>query len=368
MPVVSHTLAYISLNDVASDKSWAFQSTSGDNLVNSTFTINADAALKSLVVDDDDGIFSDDDIASNSEEWGRDGVGQTIGAGSEIGMVGAEVEAEYQFTLSYMGENGPETFEMLAVKVGGQIVGFTFAGKIPPSGVQMTITAAHDSIYNPPNPYAPVGTPYVEIVTCFAGGTLIETVSGPRAIETLAAGDLVMTSDNGLQAIRWIGSSALSESDLIRNEKLRPIRISAGALGGNSPSSDLLVSPQHRILVRSAIAQRVFGTREVLIAAKQLLMLPGIDVATNVPAVDYFHMLFDRHEVVISNGAETESLYTGAQALKALSAEAVNEIFTIFPELRDENTTREGARLLSTGRQGRKLASRHLQNHKPLVC
>lgn len=368
MPVVSNTLAYISLSDVTSDRSWAFGSTDGSGLVGGTFTIKADATLKSLVVDDDDGIFSDDDIASNSVEWGRDGVGQTVGAGSDIGTVGQEVEAEYQFTLSFEGPNGPETVEMLAVFVGKTVVGFTFKGTLPPFGVQMTVVANEDSIYDPPNPYLPVGTPYEDIVTCFAGGTLIETASGPRRIETLVAGDLVVTRDNGLQAIRWIGSSALSQAALLRNEKLRPIRIAAGALGQGLPSSDLLVSPQHRILVRSAIAQRIFGTKEVLIAAKQLLMLPGIDIATDVPSVDYFHMLFDRHEVVISNGAETESLHTGPEALKALSAEAITEIFTIFPELREDSTNRAAARVLAPGRLGRKLAARHLQNAKPLVC
>lgn len=55
----------------------------------------------------------------------------------------------------------------------------------------------------------------------------------------------------------------------------------------------------------------MFGTDEVLVAAKQLLQLDGIDIATDVERVDYYHILFDRHEVMILNGAETESLYTG---------------------------------------------------------
>lgn len=83
--------------------------------------------------------------------------------------------------------------------------------------------------------------------------------------------------------------------------------------------------------------------------------------------VEYFHMLFDRHEVVISNGAETESLFTGPEALKSLGAAAVAEIFAIFPELKDPNNGLAPARPLVPGRKGRSLASRHAQNNVALV-
>ncbi|WP_199257775.1 Hint domain-containing protein [Paracoccus binzhouensis] len=202
---------------------------------------------------------------------------------------------------------------------------------------------------------------------CFCRGTLIETPNGPVAIETLAAGDLVMTRDHGPQVLRWIGSTRLSALQLLRAPHLRPIRIRAGALGAGRPVCDLLVSPQHRILVRSSIACRMFGAAEVLVAAKQLLVLDGIDIAANFDQVEYYHMLFDRHEVVISNGAETESLHTGAEALKSVGPAAAAEIFALFPELRDKDFRPEAARVLPSGRRGRKLAMRHLQHRRPLV-
>ncbi|WJS86773.1 Hint domain-containing protein [Paracoccus sp. TOH] len=207
----------------------------------------------------------------------------------------------------------------------------------------------------------------IQGVPCFCRGTLIETPNGPVAIETLAAGDLVMTRDNGAQVLRWIGSTQLSATQLLQAPHLRPIRIRAGALGAGRPVCDLLVSPQHRILVRSAVAQRMFGAPEVLVAAKQLLLLDGIDIAPELDRVDYYHMLFDRHEVVISNGAETESLYTGTEALKAVGPAAAAEIFVLFPELRDKDFRPEAARLLPSGRRSRKLAMRHLQHRRSLV-
>lgn len=204
-------------------------------------------------------------------------------------------------------------------------------------------------------------------VICFARGTLILTDRGEVAIETLRTGDLVRTRDNGLQPIRWIGSRRLDAATLRRRPDLQPIRIKAGALGENLPAQDLLVSPQHRILVRSRIAHKMFGTNEVLVAAKQLLQLDGVDIADDLHSVEYFHMLFDRHEVVISNGAETESLYTGPEALKSLPPAAVREILALFPELQNNGYVPASARTLGSGRMARKLAIRHIQNNKPMV-
>lgn len=203
---------------------------------------------------------------------------------------------------------------------------------------------------------------------CFTRGTMIETPEGLRAIEDLRAGDLVLTRDNGAQPIRWIGKRLLSAAALQNNPDMRPIRIRAGALGQNTPAADLVVSPQHRVLVRSKVAQKMFGTTEVLVAAKQLLQIEGIDICTEAEGVEYVHMLFDRHEVVFANGAEAESLYTGPEAIKSVGAAALAEIYGIFPELRDRDYAPQGARMLLSGRMGRKLASRHLQHQKPLVA
>lgn len=204
---------------------------------------------------------------------------------------------------------------------------------------------------------------------CFAAGTLIETEYGALAVEDLREGMKVWTRDNGLQSIRWIGSRRLGNKLLALAGNLRPIRISAGALGKGVPARDLVVSPQHRVLIRSRIAQKIFGCEEVLVAAKQLLQVEGIDVASDLPEVEYFHMLFDRHEIVVSDGAETESLFTGTEALKTLGHAAREEIFAIFPELREPANADavSGARTLASGRLGRKLAVRHIQNGKALV-
>lgn len=206
----------------------------------------------------------------------------------------------------------------------------------------------------------------VEVV-CFAKGTLIATSAGDCPVEQLQVGTLIQTKDNGVQPLRWIGRKKLTREQLQAHPNLCPIRIQAGALGKALPHTDLLVSPQHRILVSSRIAQRMFGATEVLVAAKQLLQLDGVDQADDLPEVEYFHMLFDRHEIVQSNGAETESLFTGPQALKSLGPAARDEIFALFPELEAKDYQPVPARELLSGRQGRKLAVRHIQHGRALV-
>lgn len=173
-------------------------------------------------------------------------------------------------------------------------------------------------------------------VVCFTRGTLIDTPDGPRQVEDLRIGDLVLTLDRGAQPIRWIGSRKL-DIELACIPRLRPVRIRADALGAGVPKADLLVSPQHRVLLRSRIAARMFGAAEVLAAAKSLLGLDGIEVADDLPEVEYFHFTFDQHEIVFANGAEAESLFPGPEALKAVSPAARRELAEIFVDLANQS-------------------------------
>ncbi|WP_170398848.1 Hint domain-containing protein [Ruegeria arenilitoris] len=204
-------------------------------------------------------------------------------------------------------------------------------------------------------------------VPCFTRDTEILTRSGPVLVQDLCTGDMIETLGKGLQQIRWIGRRRFDLDGLKRNPKLYPIRILAGALGGGFPSRDLLVSRQHRMLVQSPIAQRMFDEREVLIPAIKLTALPGIFVDEDVTSVEYYHLLFDQHQIIFAEGAPTESLFTGPEALKTLSSEARREIFEIFPELIEKKLTLRPARYIPRGRQQSHLLERHRKNKKPLL-
>lgn len=203
---------------------------------------------------------------------------------------------------------------------------------------------------------------------CFVRGTMIQTDNGPVAIEDLKVGDMVATPDRGLQAITWIGRAMVTPDALTAIPRLRPIRIAKNALGDQQPQADLLVSPHHRVLVRSKIAQRMFNTDEVLVPAKKLTAIEGIQTDTDMAQVEYFHFLLDQHSIVIANGAETETMYTGPEALKAVSPHARREILELFPELATVDYQPSPARPIQDGRRARKLASRHAMNDVKPVC
>lgn len=201
---------------------------------------------------------------------------------------------------------------------------------------------------------------------CFAAGTLITTVDGPRRVEDLQVGDLILTRDNGYQPLRWINRTRIDGLNRAYHAPMRPIRLAAGSLGQGMPAADLLVSPQHRVLVRSRIARTMFGTDEVLVPARTLTALAGVAVADDLPAVEYVHFMFDRHEIVLSNGLHTESLYAGPVALQRIDAAARAELLAIFPELRNAEYRPDPARPLVQGARARRLAERHAKNNRPL--
>ena len=208
---------------------------------------------------------------------------------------------------------------------------------------------------------------YDQLVPCFCKGTRIETNHGDVLIEQLRVGDLVKTLDDGYQPVRWIGVKSLDAIDLAYNPALLPIRIAKGALGNNLPNRALFVSPQHRVLVRSRIAQRMFDANEILISAKKLLELAGVSVAHQASNVVYYHMLFDKHQVAYSNGAATESLYTGSAAMKAVGMEAFKEITALFPEVISSDYLPQPVRLIpEKGIRIKKLVQRHEANQQPL--
>lgn len=170
-----------------------------------------------------------------------------------------------------------------------------------------------------------------DVIPCFVSGTLIATERGPRPVETIAAGDRVLTRDNGFESVRWAGVRHLGLAEMLAAPALVPVVIAAGALGPGTPSRELRVSPQHRILLNGPRAELMFGEAEVLAPAIQLVGRPGIARARPGP-VGYHHLLFDAHEIVLSEGCWSESFQPGAASMGGLEAAQRAEIAALFPE------------------------------------
>ena len=224
---------------------------------------------------------------------------------------------EEQFTLT---KPGGGTIDLYRVEVDGTLVGYITSEPLVP-GTSYPSTRSNVVPLNAPDTSDPTN-PIVN-VPCFTSGTSILTPSGPVVIDALRIGNYVTTADNGPQRIRWIGRRRLGPKDLASQPNARPVLLQAGVLGAKA---DLLVSPQHGIMVGEGH----------LVRAKHLAALPGqrARIAHGKRDVTYFHLLFDRHEIVFSNGLASESLYPGPEALRSFANAASAELFGLFPELR----------------------------------
>ncbi|WP_166416491.1 Hint domain-containing protein [Cochlodiniinecator piscidefendens] len=272
------------------------------------------------------------------------------------GAFGASSSAPYAIDVSFTDTNGNSHVENFNFfNTGGN---WYFA---PEPGSAFTTGATLGSYQS-----HTVGWNYSDI-TCFVRGTLIETDKGLVPVEKLHSGNKVLTMDGSYSSIQMVLNRSLNSQTLVKNPKLNPVRIVAGALGNGLPKRDLLVSRQHRMLVVSKVATRMFNQSEVLLAAIRLTDLPGIFVETGAENVEYFHLLFDNHKVIYAEGAPTESLYTGAEALKTIPQKAREEIALLFPQLFENDHKEPTACFIPNGKQQQRLVARHLKNNKPVL-
>lgn len=172
-------------------------------------------------------------------------------------------------------------------------------------------------------------------VPCFTPGTDILTPAGQVLVETIQVGDEIVTLDHGVQRVRWIGTRSLSDAELALRPEFNPVQIARGALGPECPKRDLVVSPQHRMLIEGAEAEMLFGTPEVLAAA--ICLTNDYSILRQRPkGITYIHLLFDQHEIICANGAWTESFQPGVASIAGLGEAQRAELLALFPELETE--------------------------------
>lgn len=174
-------------------------------------------------------------------------------------------------------------------------------------------------------------------------------------VETLTIGDRILTRDNGIQAITWAGFRPISAESMTAEKSLRPILIRAGSLGHELPERDMLVSPHHRMLLVSEIARAAFGEKEVLVAAKDMTAIDGVD-AVNVPGTTYLHFMFDSHQVVLSDGTWSECFQPNDYSLKGVQQEQRAELINLYPNL----ATQDGLKNYGTARKALKKIESYL--------
>jgi len=285
-----------------------------------------------FVVNENDGatVFNGDG-ANNETVQAQERIGGTFPQTVTIDGTDRQIIWDYTFTVT----DGTTTWEVAVIDVdlnndndlndGADATAtdedgyfLVFPDGIPPPNTDLTIggIVENDEF-----------VPHVDLggaVVCFASGTLIETPTGQRSIEFLREGDLVRTATSGAQPILWIGQTTVQAT-----VDLAPVVITAGTLGNDR---DLVVSPQHAILLSDWRAELLFGQDEVLVRAKDLLCMDGVYRKVG-GRVTYHHILLDAHNVVKSHGIWSETLYPGSIAMGAVGDEARREIEQLFPDL-----------------------------------
>ena len=159
----------------------------------------------------------------------------------------------------------------------------------------------------------------LDVDNCFVSGTLITTMRGKVPVEDLQDGDKVLTRDRGFQPVCWHGYQTI---DLTTDPDARahcPVLLRADALGPAQPERDMLVSPKHQILNINQNLMAEFGQYESLIEARKLIGKPGIE-RVKVDSVTYHHLLFDRHEVILSDNLWSESFFLTPKVAEMLRA------------------------------------------------
>jgi antigen 43 len=142
---------------------------------------------------------------------------------------------------------------------------------------------------------------------CYAAGTRILAESGEIAVEDIAEADRVVTIQDGrqvLQPVKWVGHRRLDLSGHPRRDTAAPVRIARGALGENRPHRELVVSPDHGLIIDGK-----------LVPAKLLINGMTITQDLEVQSVTYYHIELDRHSILLAEGVTAESyLDTGNRA------------------------------------------------------
>lgn len=205
-------------------------------------------------------------------------------------------------------------------------------------------------------------------VACFCNGSVIRTTDGNIAVENLSAGMWIKTLDGPPARLNKILQRTLTPRELNRSPKLRPICIEKNALGRHLPNRALRVSPQHRMLISSKAAKRMFGASDVLVAAHRLVDLPEIYREDSVQSLTYFHLVFAKHQIIFANGAPSESYYPGPQALQSLNSAAREEFATLFPSKRSKSSAPRFARPVPSVLKQKRLIQRHVKNKMPLLA
>lgn len=259
-----------------------------------TYTYSGAPPTQIQVVDDD-GSFDDGMNDAGAAQVLAEDVtinGVTYTAGTAV---------ENEFALIQDG-----AYEVYVLRIGGDNIGLVPASNLPTPfpGAQFTPTESRDGLSENSGTGGTDGQSYSDVI-CFGAGVRIATPAGEVRAGALRADDRVMTVDRGAQPLAWVGRRTVVFAG--PDDRRRPVRIRAGALGPGRPGRDMLVSPQHRVLLDGVLGPAV-----------GFLGVPGVSRVRGRARLTYVHLLLERHELLWAEGLICESFLPGRMALQVL--------------------------------------------------
>ena len=295
--------AVINNSDTPDGTIFTFSSSQGTNI-----TIEDDGAFADAIPADNNLFFNDDELAQHQ-----------VTDGGGIVANGTQVEAESLIELQALDAFGVPTGPVITITVFSQ------------NGITQDVWGfSSDTPLVDGTQYIKVGgnnigtTLYTDFITCFAKGTLIRAKNSVTPIENITIGQQIWTLENGYQPVRWIGHTTV-----IAQGSKAPVVFAPGSLGNEK---ELIVSQEHRMHLKSGVSEFLFGNQECLIAAKHLCGLPGIKLREG-GNVEYFHLMFDRHEIISGNGVLSESFFLSESSVSAIDNNQKAELLSLFSDL-----------------------------------
>ena len=264
-----------------------------------------------ITLDDTSGgrnVFNDDQSGSH-----------TITDGGGLVADGNGVEAESIIELQALDGNGNPTGPVISITVfsqngsTGNVWGFASDTPLEDGVTYEKIDGSNTG-----------NSRYADFITCFAADTMIATPDGEIAVQDIEVGQPIWTLDNGIQPVRWVATTTVQGIGAFA-----PVHIEANALGNAEP---LTVSQQHRMCIQNYASQLLFGSDNVLVAAKHLVGMPGVSIAPR-QSISYTHFMFNQHQIVRSNGMLSESFFLADNSLNGVDWPARAELLALFPSL-----------------------------------
>ncbi len=237
-------------------------------------------------------------ISNDATKAGRKIVGTSAQRTFFTDVSGSKITYTFVGVTTYTVSGA--TYQGMVGLSNGNYFLFVPSGQVaPPAG---SITVTPDNTGSTLTDQATHWNLSTDSIGCFVAGTLIDTPAGAVPIESLAAGDVVLTAEGRAMPVRWLGRTVVSRvfADPLL---VLPVRIKAGALAENVPSRDLLVSPSHAIRVGDVLVQASALVNGTSVVREQ-------DV---LPVFTYYHLELDTHALLLAEGAPAESYLEGVE-------------------------------------------------------